>query len=132
MWDLPRPGMEPVSLVLSGRFLITRPPGKPKVPLFYDKFAIPLTSPFPELLLTLRVCPSLFSKFFLYPPLHPPLLLGFKLLESRKQPHTSSHSFNIMLNPSTPNTHWLADCLKVPVLSSSILSVPGRVTPFSP
>ena len=29
MWDLPRPGLEPVSLALAGRFLTTAPPGKP-------------------------------------------------------------------------------------------------------
>ena len=29
MWDLPRPGLEPVSPVLAGRFSNTAPPGKP-------------------------------------------------------------------------------------------------------
>ena len=29
MWDLPRPGIEPVSLALQGGFLTTGPPGKP-------------------------------------------------------------------------------------------------------
>ena len=29
MWDLPRPGLEPVSLALAGRFSTTVPPGKP-------------------------------------------------------------------------------------------------------
>ena len=29
MWDLPRPGIEPVSSALAGRFLTTAPPGKP-------------------------------------------------------------------------------------------------------
>ena len=28
-WDFPRPGIEPVSLALQGRFLTTGPPGKP-------------------------------------------------------------------------------------------------------
>ena len=28
MWDLPGPGLEPVSLALAGRFLTTAPPGK--------------------------------------------------------------------------------------------------------
>ena len=28
MWDLPRPGVEPVSLALTGGFLTTEPPGK--------------------------------------------------------------------------------------------------------
>ena len=30
MWDPPRPGLEPVSPVLAGRFLTTALPGKPK------------------------------------------------------------------------------------------------------
>ena len=30
MWDLPRPGFEPVSPALAGRFSTTAPPGKPK------------------------------------------------------------------------------------------------------
>ena len=30
MWDLPRPGLEPVSPALAGRFSTTVPPGKPK------------------------------------------------------------------------------------------------------
>ena len=29
MWDLPDPGLEPVSPVLAGGFLTTAPPGKP-------------------------------------------------------------------------------------------------------
>ena len=29
MWDLPRPGIEPVSPALAGRFFTTEPPGKP-------------------------------------------------------------------------------------------------------
>ena len=29
MWDLPGPGLEPVSSALAGRFLTTAPPGKP-------------------------------------------------------------------------------------------------------
>ena len=29
MWDLPRPGLEPVSPSLTGRFSTTAPPGKP-------------------------------------------------------------------------------------------------------
>ena len=33
MWDLPRPGLEPVSPALAGRFSTTAPPGKPW--LFY-------------------------------------------------------------------------------------------------
>ena len=29
MWDLPRPGLEPVAPALAGRFSTTAPPGKP-------------------------------------------------------------------------------------------------------
>ena len=43
MWDLPRPGIEPVSLALAGRFLSTVPPGK-------SLFLLPLiTTPPPPL-----------------------------------------------------------------------------------
>ena len=31
MWDLPRPGLEPVSPALAGRFSTTAPPGKPSM-----------------------------------------------------------------------------------------------------
>ena len=31
MWDLHRPGLEPVSHALAGRFSTTAPPGKPKI-----------------------------------------------------------------------------------------------------
>ena len=34
MWDLPRPGLEPVSPALAGRFPTTAPPGKPKKRIF--------------------------------------------------------------------------------------------------
>ena len=35
MWDLPRPGPEPVSPALAGRFSTTAPPGKPQCSIFY-------------------------------------------------------------------------------------------------
>ena len=38
MWNLPRPGIEPVSPVLQGRFLKTTPPGKPKFPFIMGIF----------------------------------------------------------------------------------------------
>ena len=34
MWDLPGPGLEPVSPALAGRFLTTAPPGKPYTDFF--------------------------------------------------------------------------------------------------
>ena len=35
MWDLPRPGLEPLSPALAGRFSTTAPPGKPSTFLFF-------------------------------------------------------------------------------------------------
>ena len=35
MWDLPRPGLEPVSPALAGRFSTTAPPGKPLCLIFW-------------------------------------------------------------------------------------------------
>ena len=35
MWDPPRPGLEPMSPALAGRFSTTAPPGKPQ-PIFYN------------------------------------------------------------------------------------------------
>ena len=38
MWDLPRPGLEPVSPALAGRFPTTAPPGKPRYWLFKKNY----------------------------------------------------------------------------------------------
>ena len=37
MWDLPRPGLEPMSPALAGRFSTTAPPGKPNTVYYYYK-----------------------------------------------------------------------------------------------
>ena len=47
MWDPPRPGLEPVSPALAGRFSTTAPPGKPRKSIFtccgnYKKYNISL------------------------------------------------------------------------------------------
>ena len=34
MWDLPEPGIEPMSPALTGRLSTTEPPGKPKKSIF--------------------------------------------------------------------------------------------------
>ena len=39
MWDLPRPGLEPVSPALAGRFSTTVPPGKPPHCSFDEHFS---------------------------------------------------------------------------------------------
>ena len=38
MWDLPRPGLEPVSPALAGRFSTTAPPGKPNISSYHYLF----------------------------------------------------------------------------------------------
>ena len=38
MWDLPGPGLEPMSPALAGGFLTTVPPGKPQHPFFFFLF----------------------------------------------------------------------------------------------
>ena len=40
MWDLPRPGLEPVSPALAGRFSTTAPPGKPLPCIFKVLFSV--------------------------------------------------------------------------------------------
>ena len=53
MWDLPGPGLEPVSPALVGRFLTTAPPGKPYKLFLIHHLPPPhnlkLTFPIPEL-----------------------------------------------------------------------------------
>ena len=47
MWDLPRPGLEPVSPALAGRFSTTAPPGKPQnMILYWGPPTTPSCSPF--------------------------------------------------------------------------------------
>ena len=52
MWDLPRPGLEPVSPALAGRFSTTAPPGKPLLELFIKpdcrKVPVEIGPPFPQ------------------------------------------------------------------------------------
>ena len=40
MWDLPRPGLEPVSPELAGRFSTTAPPGKPQLNDFLTQYVL--------------------------------------------------------------------------------------------
>ena len=49
MWDLPGPGLGPVSPALAGGFLTTAPPGKPQVSLFNSPVALcPFQHSFPN------------------------------------------------------------------------------------
>ena len=40
MWDLPRPGLEPVSPASAGRLSTTAPPGKPKLSFLMQRFPV--------------------------------------------------------------------------------------------
>ena len=47
MWDLPRPGLEPMSPALAGRFSTTAPPGKPPTQIWIQHTVPPLPSSWP-------------------------------------------------------------------------------------
>ena len=78
MWDLPRPGLEPVSPALAGRFSTTAPPGKPlaiyftfgsvymSMPLSHFVPAYPSPSPYPQVhsLVGLHIYSCLDPRFF--------------------------------------------------------------------
>ena len=59
MWDPPRPGLEPVSPALAGRFSTTAPPGKP--PYFYFDTQIVLGQPVAAIS-TWILCPLMFPQ----------------------------------------------------------------------
>ena len=50
MWDLPRPGFEPVSPALAGRLSTTAPPGKPWIMLSFRSLPV-LTFKYPRIFL---------------------------------------------------------------------------------
>ena len=82
MWDLPRPGLEPVSPALAGRFLSTAPPGKPQRGFF--------NSPFVQ---TGKISSSYWAKLF-FVHLKPRIYCLFKYLYCPKIiPKEDSRSF---------------------------------------
>ena len=68
MWHLPRPGLEPVSPALAGRFSTTAPPGKP--PTFHLKKTLFILSGIKktgkEDLVLILIFPKLFYLLFLF------------------------------------------------------------------
>ena len=54
MWDLPRPGLEPMSPALAGGFSTTAPPGKPQTIYFYSDFKVSV--PISEYLKNTQMC----------------------------------------------------------------------------
>ena len=85
MWDLPRPGLEPVSPALAGRLSITAPPGKPQgsflnFPLFF-MLHIFLNQFHPLSWFNDHFCaPSLQNKYLQPQSLHPQAYLANCLL----------------------------------------------------
>ena len=78
MWDLPRPGLEPVSPALAGRLSTTAPPGKPpfthSVPLVTTHYSSkPPFFPYSVWLISIHSSSSLpVENLSTPPPLHPP------------------------------------------------------------
>ena len=74
MWDLPRPGLEPLSPALAGRFSTTAPPAKPNSSYSYLKYfsgiciSFQLSEPSLLLLVLIRKTHTLQAKSF--PALH--------------------------------------------------------------
>ena len=65
MWDLPRPGLKPMSPALTGRFSTTAPPGKPLLLVFYLSIgSLFLLSSFPVFFFVL-VFWGVFFEYFL-------------------------------------------------------------------
>ena len=73
MWDLPRPGLEPVSPALAGRFSTTAPPGKPPL-IFLDIICFSSLS-----ILIIAALSYLSKKFYLWTSLGEVLLTVFLL-----------------------------------------------------
>ena len=76
MWDLPRPGLKPVSAALAGRFSTTAPPGKPYSFVFNSVHYYTTTIP-PQTL-------------FAGTPHSPGFPLTFLALPSQVPPHLSN------------------------------------------
>ena len=62
MWDLPGPGIEPMSPALAGRFLTTAPPGKPRTNIL-NSSKIQKTSPY---LLPLHCSPMYYIYIYIH------------------------------------------------------------------
>ena len=66
MWDLPRPGLEPVCPALASRFSTTAPPGKPpSVILFFSKYLLSACC-VPDTVIDKFITPVGFEELFLF------------------------------------------------------------------
>ena len=66
MWDLPRPGLEPVSPALAGRLSTTAPPGKPPLNWLLTSIISAETSAVSLIVALLRAMCSLFLVAFMF------------------------------------------------------------------
>ena len=63
MWDLPRPGLEPLSPALAGRLSTTAPPGKPLCTIFVSEIRLY----FKKCILSLNLSKILNKLFLIFP-----------------------------------------------------------------
>ena len=118
MWDLPGPGLEPVSPALAGGFLTTTPPGKPSFYLLLAGPALSLTvSPPPG---QPSHCPghSPFSEHLLVP--QPPDLPSLTLLPGKMLPTHPTSGVPLPSSPANSALCVLASFLSPPLSFSYI------------
>ena len=82
VWDLPRPGLEPMSPALAGRFSTTAPPGKPNTP---------------EILFLLHECQSLWVHILPSRTIHSPFSMEASMASPVRR----------LSPPSDPNIFYL-------------------------
>ena len=72
MWDLPRPGLEPVSPALAGRFSTTAPPGKPSIMFLYKILSRNVANLYYHYQKVMNLSCSYFTNYILtYPSMSP-------------------------------------------------------------
>ena len=79
MWDLPIPGLEPVSPALAGRFSTTAPPGKPQI------FTLDLTIFDLQCCVSFRCTAKCFIYTYIYISILFQILFPFSLLQNIEQ-----------------------------------------------
>ena len=96
MWDLPRPGLEPVSPALAGRFSTTVPPGKPQDYFLKKASALPpVCSP----AFMLRCCRSCHFVFLCFKACKGPSVNITEFLQSRHPPEKLSFNDWLLTSP---------------------------------
>ena len=95
MWDLPRPGLEPVSPAPAGRFSTTVPPGKPLIKNFWLKHSSKIAHGSVYLSDYLSTLPK---EIFSWPPQYRTLITEFNLKNILEEYWTGSNSISSLLS----------------------------------